>query len=107
MYNGLQRLYFQRFGLGVAHQTGHAGEALAHAHAPLLVQEERVGFDGQVMFQGNFGLDQSLQSVLRLHQPLLKFVDGILNLPYLTHKSEQSKTKRSGLLLISFTLLKM
>ncbi len=36
--------------LGVSDQTRSAGKALPHAHAFLLIQEQRVGFDWQVMF---------------------------------------------------------
>lgn len=73
--------------LSVAHQTGHAGKALAHAHALFLLQEERVGLDGQVVLQGDFGLDQVLQGVLSLRQPLLKLLDCVLDLSHLTHES--------------------
>lgn len=71
---------------GEAHQPRHAGKALAHAHALLLVQEERVGFDRQVVLQGDLGLDQVLQGDLGLHQSLLELLDGILDLPDLTHE---------------------
>lgn len=83
-----------KLGLGVAHQAGHAGETLAHTHALLLVQEERVSFDGQVMLQSHFGLYQSLQGALSLHQPLLELMDGVLDLSHLTHKS----TKKKGII---------
>ena len=46
--------------LGVAHQSGRAGEGLAHAHTLVLVQEEGVGLDGQVVLQGHLGLDQGV-----------------------------------------------
>lgn len=85
-----------RLHLGVAHQTRHAGEALAYAHALFLVQEERVGLDGQVVLQGHFGPDQSLQSVLSLHQPLLQLLDGVLDLPHLTHESKRVRTKNAS-----------
>lgn len=71
---------------GEAHQPGHAGKTLAHAHALLLVQEERVGFDRQVVLQRDLGLDQVLQGDLGLHQSLLELLDGILDLPDLTHE---------------------
>lgn len=45
------------------------------------------------MLQGHFGLDQSLQGVLRLHQPLLELMDGVLDLSHLTHKSKRKKKK--------------
>lgn len=72
--------------LGVAHEAGRAGEALAHAHALLLVQEEGVGLDGQVMLQGHLGLDQNVQGGLGFHQPVLELVDGVLDLPHLAHQ---------------------
>lgn len=49
------------------------------------------------MLQGDFGLDQSLQGVLSLHQPLLKLKDGVLDLSHLSHKSKRKmKKEREG-----------
>ena len=75
--------------LGVAHQSGCAGEGLAHAHTLVLVQEEGVGLDGQVVLQGDFGLDQGVQSGLSLHQPVPELMDGFLDLPHLAHQPKQ------------------
>ena len=63
----------------VTHQPHGAGEGLAHPHALLLVDEERVGFDGQVTLQDRLGMNQHLQRVLGVSQPLLKALDRLLD----------------------------
>lgn len=57
--------------LAEAHQPEGVGEALAHPHALLLVDVQRIGFDSQVVLQGGFGVDQRLQGVPGLPQALL------------------------------------
>ena len=78
---------------GVAHQAGHAGKALPNAHALFLIQEQRVGLDGEVVLQGDFGLQQGLQRVLGLHQPLPELVDGVLDLHDLAHETGQGQVR--------------
>lgn len=73
--------------LNVTHQPHGAGKGLAHPHALLLVNEERVGFDGQVMFQDRLGTNQHLQRVLSIPQPLLKALDHLINFVDLVDKA--------------------
>lgn len=73
--------------LAEAHQPEGVGEALAHSHAFLLVDVQRIGFDSQVMLQGGFGVDQRLQGVLRLPQALLQGLDGVIHLIHLVDKA--------------------
>lgn len=73
--------------LAEAHQPHGAGEALAHGHALLLVDVERVGFDRQVVLQGGLGVDQRLQGVLRVPQALLQGLDGVVHLIYLVNQA--------------------
>lgn len=88
-----RQIYIRSPILGVAHQAGHAGEGLTYAHAPVLVQEQRVGLDGQVVLQADFSPDQSLQRVFCLRQSVLQFLDGVLDLSHLAHESEEMNTK--------------
>lgn len=82
--------------LGVSHQVWGAGEALPHAHALLLIQEQGVSLDGQVMLQGSLGLDQHLQGVFCLHQPLTQLEDGVLYLLHFSHQSGDWDGNRDG-----------
>lgn len=65
--------------LNVPHQPRGAGKGLAHPHALLLVDEERVGFDGQVMLQDRLAVNQHLQHVLGVSEPLLKALDRLID----------------------------
>lgn len=74
-------------GLNITHQPGGAGKGLAHPHALFLVNEERVGFDGQVVLQNRFGMNQHLQHVLSISQPLLMALDRLVKLMDLVDKA--------------------
>lgn len=73
-------------GSGAAHQARHAREALAHAHALVLVDAQRVGLDGQLVLQPALGHHQQLQRVLRLPQPQLEGLQGVVNGEHLVHE---------------------
>lgn len=73
-------------GSGVAHQAWGAGEGLAHAHALLLVDAERVGLDGQLVLQPALGHHQQLQRVLGLPQPQLEGLQGVVDGEHLVHE---------------------
>lgn len=79
--------------LDVPHQPRRAGEALAHPHALLLVNEERVGFDSQVVLQDCLGPDQRLQRVLSIPQALLQALDRLIEFVDLIDQAgEQQET---------------
>lgn len=73
-------------GSGAAHQARHAREALAHAHALVFVDAQCVGLDGQLVLQPALGHHQQLQRVLRLPQPQLEGLQGVIDGEHLVHE---------------------
>lgn len=72
-------------GSGADPQAGGAGEGLPHAHA-LLVNAQGVGLHGQLVFQSALGHDQQLLRVLRLPQPQLEGLHGVIDGAHLAHE---------------------
>ena len=73
-------------GSGAGPQAGSAGEGLPHAHALLLVNAQGVGLHGQLVLQSALGHDQQLQRVLRLPQPQLEGLQGVVDGDHLVHE---------------------
>lgn len=72
-------------GSGADSQAGGAGEGLPHAHA-LLVNAQGVGLHGQLVLQSALGHDQQLLCVLRLPQPQLEGLHGVVDGEHLVHE---------------------
>jgi hypothetical protein len=62
-------------------------DALPHAHALDLVDEERVGFDGDVLLQVQLVAHQPLLGVLGVGEARLQAGDGVLDLGHLLDES--------------------
>lgn len=84
-------------GLCVSHQLQHVWEGLSHPHTLLLVNVECICFDSQLMFQVGFGMDQSLECIFRISQPLLKGLDCVINFIYFINKPGWNKARKDDL----------